>query len=488
MKPFSKKPAAGSKPTIGGDSVKPTTKPENKLEVGFSTGGGQITAEQTEKVGIAGGVSTSTTVGGVDITAQAGGEMHASAGAQVTGTYAAATAEVGASAGASVVSTKQVGGATLTNETAVGAQVNASGNASGGWDGRNASATAEVQGGASVSASSTNSVSGGGVTYTNEAHAGASAELYAGGTVQAGKDGASGKAGAEVGASVGVGGSHGIYDKNGNGIQSGAEVSVGAQAGAVVEAGATMNNGVVTLGGTGEVALIGGVEFNASVSVDTKPAQKGIKNVVKDATKVALKIANDKVTTEAAKILAGDPVAIAQNQANLERIAKEQAAAAKAEADRVAAVAKAEADRVAAVAKAEAERVAAEAARIAQEQAAAAQREAERVAAAAAAEAQRVADAAKSTANTVADGAKKVGSTISSGAKKFFSDSRLKENVVKVGEVHGINVYNYNYLGSAVVQRGVMAQELLGTDYADAVEMQDNGFYKVDYDLLPELH
>ena len=73
-------------------------------------------------------------------------------------------------------------------------------------------------------------------------------------------------------------------------------------------------------------------------------------------------------------------------------------------------------------------------------------------------------------------------------AKKWFSDSRLKENVVKVGEVSGINIYSYNYLGDTVVQRGVMAQELLGTDYADAVEMHSNGFYQVDYNLLPELH
>ena len=112
---------------------KPESKEEDKdsYEVGFSTGGGQITAEQTEQVSMSGGVSTSTQVGGVDITAQAGGEMHSSAGAEVTGTYAAATAEVGASAGASVVTSKQVGDVTLSSETAVNAEVSASGNASG---------------------------------------------------------------------------------------------------------------------------------------------------------------------------------------------------------------------------------------------------------------------------------------------------------------------------------------------------------------------
>ena len=46
--PLSRKPAPGST-TLGGDSVKPASETEdkNKMEVGFSTGGGQITAEQT---------------------------------------------------------------------------------------------------------------------------------------------------------------------------------------------------------------------------------------------------------------------------------------------------------------------------------------------------------------------------------------------------------------------------------------------------------
>jgi hypothetical protein len=47
---------------------KPESKEEDKdsYEVGFSTGGGQITADQTEQVSIGGEISTSTQVGGVD--------------------------------------------------------------------------------------------------------------------------------------------------------------------------------------------------------------------------------------------------------------------------------------------------------------------------------------------------------------------------------------------------------------------------------------
>ena len=69
--------------------------------------------------------------------------------------------------------------------------------------------------------------------------------------------------------------------------------------------------------------------------------------------------------------------------------------------------------------------------------------------------------------------------------KKFFSDERLKENVRKVYEIGGLNIYEYNYLGSNTLERGVMAQEVLNSDYASAVEIHANGFYQVDYGKLP---
>ena len=88
-------------------------------------------------------------------------------------------------------------------------------------------------------------------------------------------------------------------------------------------------------------------------------------------------------------------------------------------------------------------------------------------------------------ANAAADAAK---AALAKAVKSVkWSDIRLKENIVKTSEISGINIYTYNYLGDSVLHRGVMAQELLGTNFADAVEMQDNGFYAVDYSLLPEL-
>ena len=70
-------------------------KEDNKLSVGFETGGGQITAEP--QVGVSAGdeVSASTTVAGVDLAAHASGEAHATAGTEVTDTSAAASAEAG---------------------------------------------------------------------------------------------------------------------------------------------------------------------------------------------------------------------------------------------------------------------------------------------------------------------------------------------------------------------------------------------------------
>jgi len=63
-----------------------------------------------------------------------------------------------------------------------------------------------------------------------------------------------------------------------------------------------------------------------------------------------------------------------------------------------------------------------------------------------------------------------------------FSDDRLKENVNKVGEIDGINVYTFNYVWDKTHQySGVMANELLNTKYADAVKIHKSGYYMVDY-------
>jgi hypothetical protein len=48
---------------------------------------------------------------------------------------------------------------------------------------------------------------------------------------------------------------------------------------------------------------------------------------------------------------------------------------------------------------------------------------------------------------------------------------------------NGINVYRFNYIGSPEIYEGVIAQELLETEYADAV-FSDGRYFKVDYSML----
>ena len=74
--------------------------------------------------------------------------------------------------------------------------------------------------------------------------------------------------------------------------------------------------------------------------------------------------------------------------------------------------------------------------------------------------------------------------TIVAGRK---SDFRLKDNITLLqGEGFGIpNIYSFNYKWDAeTTWIGVMAQELLDTDYSDAVGTDSEGFYNVDYSKL----
>ena len=70
----------------------------------------------------------------------------------------------------------------------------------------------------------------------------------------------------------------------------------------------------------------------------------------------------------------------------------------------------------------------------------------------------------------------------------------IKTNLVKVGDIEeGVPLYEFNFrnvpikgidLNTTSRFRGVLAQDLLETDAADAVSINDTGFYEVDYNLL----
>ena len=67
------------------------------------------------------------------------------------------------------------------------------------------------------------------------------------------------------------------------------------------------------------------------------------------------------------------------------------------------------------------------------------------------------------------------------------SDIRLKENIqlIKEGKDDNPNIYSFNYKKDKNTKwKGVMAQELIGTKYSDAVITDAEGFYMVDYTRL----
>ena len=67
-----------------------------------------------------------------------------------------------------------------------------------------------------------------------------------------------------------------------------------------------------------------------------------------------------------------------------------------------------------------------------------------------------------------------------------YSDERLKENIKFVGTEHGLNIYSWNYVWNKTKRFiGVMAQEVLQSKFAHAVRTDANGYYVVNYSLLP---
>eukprot|EP00299_Pterocystis_sp_00344_P012080 c5750_g1_i1.p1 GENE.c5750_g1_i1~~c5750_g1_i1.p1 ORF type:complete len:139 (-),score=34.67 c5750_g1_i1:250-666(-) len=75
------------------------------------------------------------------------------------------------------------------------------------------------------------------------------------------------------------------------------------------------------------------------------------------------------------------------------------------------------------------------------------------------------------------------------------SDIRLKKDIELLGEVDGLKWYRFKYTEQAAQlnpkinpnqeQRGVMAQDLLESPFSHAVSKAADGFYVVDYSVLP---
>jgi hypothetical protein len=70
------------------------------------------------------------------------------------------------------------------------------------------------------------------------------------------------------------------------------------------------------------------------------------------------------------------------------------------------------------------------------------------------------------------------------GAAISKSDKRLKQDIEKVGQANGHNLYEFSYKDNPEKRyRGVMAQEVIETN-PDAVVLLDDGYLAVDYGLL----
>ena len=67
----------------------------------------------------------------------------------------------------------------------------------------------------------------------------------------------------------------------------------------------------------------------------------------------------------------------------------------------------------------------------------------------------------------------------------LFSDERLKENIIKIKySDSGIPIYHFNYKGDNTTWTGTMAQDLIKLGREDAVITANNGYYKVNYNLI----
>ncbi|MGI3184337.1 tail fiber domain-containing protein [Nioella aestuarii] len=70
------------------------------------------------------------------------------------------------------------------------------------------------------------------------------------------------------------------------------------------------------------------------------------------------------------------------------------------------------------------------------------------------------------------------------GQTVAISDARLKTDITPVGTAaNGLTLYEYRYVGSPTVHRGVMAQEVL-THTPEAVVTLPGGYLAVNYTML----
>ena len=419
----------------------------------------------------------------------ASASAEANAGASISDTGVSADASASASAGVSIEGSAEAHAgndyAGVSAETSGSAYAEVSAEASAqvqaGLDGNNVTAGGSIEiivraeSGVSADAVASATILGMEVASANaNGSASTYTEVYvkADGSMTVGQNGVAVEAGAIAGYGVGAGaeGSAGFDTLLGGGsVSGGAEVSIGAQVGAEGEAHATYKDGNISIGISGEAALLVGLDADVDFDMNIGPAIDAANAVLNAGGTIS------QAAVEANKQLHKVTVQYNDTQKKAKQYADQCVKAAN-----------------------DAKKIADDAARAATD----ATNQAAKV----------IDDAVKKTeqdmknagktvtngvvqlGNTVASGGKQAVDAVSKGAsdawkktKKLFSDSRLKENINLVGQIEGINIYSYNYVWDKRLARGVMAQELLGTKWESAVSLHKNGYYQVDYSQLPEM-
>ena len=66
-----------------------------------------------------------------------------------------------------------------------------------------------------------------------------------------------------------------------------------------------------------------------------------------------------------------------------------------------------------------------------------------------------------------------------------LSDERVKENIIKIKYSNsGIPIYHFNYKGDSTTWSGTMAQDLIKLNKDHAITVGDDGYYRVNYNLI----
>ena len=95
-------------------------------------------------------------------------------------------------------------------------------------------------------------------------------------------------------------------------------------------------------------------------------------------------------------------------------------------------------------------------------------------------------DAGKNIASTTVAAVKSVGGAIKAVGKFFKSDIRLKTDITLIGKSpSGINIYEFRFKSDPSKKyQGVLADELLNTQFENAIYIDADGYYAVDYNKI----